>query len=486
MKIILKYFGSYLSASVFGLYGLILLTTAVNSKGFYHWDEHYQVVEFASFKMGVAKHDDMPWEFNEQIRPASQPAIAFVAFKVMNKIGVHSPFLHIFALRLVAAVLSLTVVFVTFLYLKRRFDKVKPVLIAALCCGFWFLPFIGVRFSSETFSAAFIGLGIIPLLDYEHRKQRVLLVFAGLSLALAFQFRFQSLLVTTGVVMWLVIKDKTFLRSIYLFAIPFMFIVFVGIMVDSWFYGNGVLTPLKYLARTLLSGTEDEFGVMPWYFYLSETIVQATVFIGLLILVGCVSFVIKFWKSMITGGVLLFIVFHFFIPHKEIRFMFPLVFLLPIVFSELLFGTEWFKTRYVSYVVILFVVFNIPLMIYMAFRPAHTEIADIQFASKYRNEVIVYYTIDNPAQIYYYYKIPSEASQYQHIDASRIDTINKRNKPVYLFLTSLDLPKVNPEIMNRLRPVHSLGRLEQSYFEFFRGKVDEQAFSRALYQLQFE
>ncbi|HEV7960616.1 MAG TPA: hypothetical protein VGP01_06260, partial [Rhizomicrobium sp.] len=43
--------------------------TAWFSELFYFPDEHYQVLEFMSYKLGITQASDLPWEFSAHIRP---------------------------------------------------------------------------------------------------------------------------------------------------------------------------------------------------------------------------------------------------------------------------------------------------------------------------------------------------------------------------------------------------------------------------------
>ena len=55
------------------LHLLVVLVTAWRSETFFHPDEHFQVVEFASHLLGWTPADALPWEFAAQMRPWLQP-----------------------------------------------------------------------------------------------------------------------------------------------------------------------------------------------------------------------------------------------------------------------------------------------------------------------------------------------------------------------------------------------------------------------------
>jgi phosphatidylinositol glycan class B len=52
----------------------VLFAQAWLSQGYFHPDEYFQTVEFASYKLGVTAQAELPWEFAERMRPFLQPA----------------------------------------------------------------------------------------------------------------------------------------------------------------------------------------------------------------------------------------------------------------------------------------------------------------------------------------------------------------------------------------------------------------------------
>lgn len=86
---------------------LVFLITALNSHGFYHADEHYQVLEFAMFKEGTNEIKDLAWEFKEKIRSGLMPSIAFLLFSILKFFNLTEPHLQAQILRLLTAAFAL-------------------------------------------------------------------------------------------------------------------------------------------------------------------------------------------------------------------------------------------------------------------------------------------------------------------------------------------------------------------------------------------
>ena len=90
-------------AAVIGVH----LLAAWNNGGYLNPDEHFQILEFAQFKLGRQSVEALAWEFAAQMRPALQPWVADGAIRLANAVGVASPFLIAFGLRVLSTVLAM-------------------------------------------------------------------------------------------------------------------------------------------------------------------------------------------------------------------------------------------------------------------------------------------------------------------------------------------------------------------------------------------
>ncbi|MBT7353074.1 MAG: hypothetical protein HN810_03065, partial [Acidiferrobacteraceae bacterium] len=93
----MKQFSSPVLYAGLALSLILHLCAAWLGEGRIHPDADYQILEFANFKIGLEPHLTLPWEFFEQIRPAIQPAIAYVVYQVFAEAD---PFQAAFVLRL--------------------------------------------------------------------------------------------------------------------------------------------------------------------------------------------------------------------------------------------------------------------------------------------------------------------------------------------------------------------------------------------------
>ena len=369
-----NFFSSSYYRSALALAVLIYLITAWNSNGYYHPDEHYQIIEFAGQKLGANNADELPWEWRTQSRQAIQPLLAYLVFSGLQFIGINDVYLLAFALRLLSLIVSL---FSVHFFLKMTLMRIKPSyrkLYVALSYFLWFLPVIYVHFSSETWSAAML-LFAFSLALSDRLKGPGAPLFMGLFLGLAFLFRYQSALLAFGLLGWLIFVHKERPGRVIKLMATGLLVVFAGSVVDSWYYGNWVFVPWRYLNYQVLQGVTTEFGVSDWYFYFTDTVLAAGWPLGVIFLASLIYLIIRAPKSPLVWIVIPFVVVHSIIPHKEIRFFFVLVNLLPLIFVTSLQHIPsfrypaFFKIPF-GFVVVLLSLLNALGLAAMAFKPA--------------------------------------------------------------------------------------------------------------------
>src|ERR1043165_6338265 len=83
-----------------------LLLASVFSVGYYHPDEHFQILEFAALKLHLTTADQLPWEYQYSMRPAIQPALAVLVFNVFSFLHADNPFTIAMILRMMSGALS--------------------------------------------------------------------------------------------------------------------------------------------------------------------------------------------------------------------------------------------------------------------------------------------------------------------------------------------------------------------------------------------
>lgn len=308
-----------------------LLIAAVFSKGFHHFDEHFQILEFAALKLGLTTEDKLPWEFHEQMRSALQPSLVVVFHKILSPTGMENPFLITLLLRILTACLS----WLAILGMMRS--------LGASLKNYWLMNFVvpfsfffcisvynGVRFSSENWGGLFFVLGL-SLITGGGISSKSTSFLSGLLLGLSFLSRFQMGLMIMGLGLWLVFVKKESLKLLLFLAMGFSLVLLSGVLIDHWFYGNWPITFWNYLRLNLIEGKAARFGIQPWYEYFKLLLIYLFPPFSVFFVFGLLSFFWLYPTHVFTFCLLPFLLIHSWISHKEVRFLFPLLYFFPVL-----------------------------------------------------------------------------------------------------------------------------------------------------------
>ena len=380
-----------------------LLVASIFSVGYHHFDEHFQILEFANYNLGNISAEELPWEFHYQMRPAIQPTMVVMLERFLGMFGATNPFWTTFILRLLSAGLTFFSIRTLYKVLKDRLtDDVLKTWLFVGSFTLWFLIYNGVRFSSENWSGNLFILGFsFCLLENKQSFKHYLL--AGSLLGLSFLFRYQSAFLTLGLGLWLVFIRREKLISIAGLAAGFLTIFGVGILVDRWFYGEWTLTTYNYFFQNILEDKVSGFGLEPWWWYFTNTIESAIPPFSLLIVLGYLSLLIFKPKSPLVWVLTPFLLLHSAIGHKELRFLFPII---PLVPAMVIFGIEAAQDKYalrlsrnrlMKGTFTVFLVINFLLLLVVSVKPADSQLPLYHtLYNDYPDNTTLYYINDNP------------------------------------------------------------------------------------------
>lgn len=297
---------------------------AYTSYGYHHPDEHYQILEWSHYFLGLA-HDSshLAWEFGAQIRPWFQPLVHALLIKPFVAMGFYNPFDTAFLLRLVYGFLNLFSIVALWNYFKDRYslNRMWAVWISLL----WFFPYMHVRTSSENLAGIFLSFALLAIL----KNQRFFL--SGILFGFAFLARYQVALGLFGLGLALLIKERKFLRAHLNMIVGFLLPVALGVLMDRIGYGNWVFTAYRYFKVNLVDGVAASYNPYPWYQYFIW-IVQLNPLVSLPLFFGSIRFMQKGERDdrwVIGSFVWSFFILHCFLTNKEYRFLFPILNLVP-------------------------------------------------------------------------------------------------------------------------------------------------------------
>ena len=375
----------------------VILLTAWFSVGGHHPDEYFQVLEFAAYKMGMAKAADLPWEFGAQCRPALQPFIVVAISKSLQAIGLFNPFFVTLILRAGIGLLSWWITCRLILLVLPKFKTEKASQIFIACCFLlWFVPYINVRFSSENLSAQLFLLALsilLPMREPDYVRKISDSIFVGLLLGAALFIRLQIGFAFVGLGIWLYFQNWK-LRDWMLMCFAGIAAIAVCVVIDYWFYGEWIFTPLNYFKVNIIENKAAAYGVFPFWAYFSFFFEIAVPPLSILLILFFLRGVYKRPFHLLSLVCITFLLGHFAIAHKEMRFLFPMC--LPFIFMACI-GLDFFlqryaEKRYYRWIWGVLIFMNIGLLIFRSLTPAHEIVKYYEFIynhCKRQNTILV-------------------------------------------------------------------------------------------------
>jgi len=246
------------------------------------------------------------------------PTIHYVLFNLLERIGIHDPQATMFVVRLLHALYSLLIVVFGYKIaeaVSTRETAKKAGLILAL---FWVLPYLSVRNLIEVVCIPPLMAGFYYSLTSRENLRNAFT--AGLWFALAFAFRYQTLLIT-GTVGLVFLFRKEYRQMIWC-AVGFVLAACViqGSL-DIFAWGYPFASFVEYVRYNATHG--EDYTTGPWYNYLLLVFGALLPPMSALFLYGF----FKNWRKtlLVVAPVLVFFILHSYFPNKQERFILPVV-----------------------------------------------------------------------------------------------------------------------------------------------------------------
>ncbi len=297
---------------------IVRLFSVFFSKGFGWHDDHFLIIESSqSWADGS--------DYNYWLPDASDPnrvpqghslfyiGLHYYLFKFMNLVDIANPQLKMFFIRSLHALWSLLIVKYGY-KIARHYSTAKAAWYVGIFLAlFWFMPFMSVRNLVE-----FVCVPPILMAIYELRKMSFnSFLIAGLWLGIAFSIRFQTVFVTGGIGIALLILRAS-IKNILGLALAFFAVIFLSQgVVDYLIWKKPFAEFLAYVQYNI--DNAGAYGSDNWHMYFDLVL-------GLLIPpLSLVLFAGYFysWKKLplLFWPVLLYFAFHTYFPNKQERFI---------------------------------------------------------------------------------------------------------------------------------------------------------------------
>ena len=315
---------------------LILIFIASRySVGFPHPDEHFQVIEFAGYKMGVVPSSSLTWEFQAMARSWLQPGF-LVLLGWFNSLTANvEPIEMAFVFRLLSGLFCFLALGL-FVKSLAKLEMSDTLLVFAQWATvlFCFIPYLAVRTSSEVFSACWmlLALALVAPIASGHKcnlPSHFLLGLSGFLWGLGFLARFQLGFMFGAFFLWLYFIHKARAKDLLMVSGGFVLANLIGVLLDHWGYGVFSSSAWNYFKVNLLEGRAASFGVDPWWSYLKFILKELPTPLGFLTLSSWLMCWLLFPRHLFSWISLAFFCGHSAVGHKEPRFLYPLFFIAP-------------------------------------------------------------------------------------------------------------------------------------------------------------
>ena len=406
------------------LISLVLhVLAAIYSVGFHHFDEHFQILELLNLKLDGNTIKSLTWEFDVGMRPWLQSWILYVMTKGMLLVGIESPFIHTLFFRLLSSLIGwFSLVLVGFLsyrwvcVYKLKEKWARYIIWPLILC--WFYPYIHARVSSDNWGAVFFTIAFCLVLLFYPQNAKLednelrpfkgerysipawVVFIAGIVFGFSFQFRYQMGICIFFFYLWCLIYGRMKISSGLIMTFALILSLCIGLLVDGWGYGKFTFSAWNYFFYDVIEGIPGKTIANPWYDYFRLALLRGIPPISLVLMLGTIVFWWKFKSHPLTWITLPFFLVHNVFLHKELRYIFILVLLSPIMTTLAIqfFGIHKFQNKFwkAGFYLILFC--NTILLFVSIMKPANVAPAFYSHINK-KNIKTVYYKGENPFTI---------------------------------------------------------------------------------------
>ncbi|GEO06596.1 hypothetical protein AAE02nite_42600 [Adhaeribacter aerolatus] len=308
----------YISLTVILIIALgIRLVAAFFSKGFAYHDDHFDVISIAqNWVYGI------PVWLNEGLPPRHSmlyAGIHYGLFYVLEQLGITQPDTKMLLVRLLHGLYSLLIVYFGYKITEVLADKREARIVGLMLALVWFMPFMSVRNLVEMVCIPPYLAGFYLLVKQPENAKGNRYFWAGALFALAFVFRYHSVLFAGGIGLVLLYNKQW--RNLLFFSLGFLLLAtLIQGTIDLIFFDY----PFHSVVTYFLYNTENarNFSTGPSYRFLLTLLGFMVPPLSVFLLVGYAR-TARLAPMLFLGG-LLFFVAHSLFPNKQERFILPL------------------------------------------------------------------------------------------------------------------------------------------------------------------
>lgn len=297
----------------------IRMLSVIFSKGFGWHDDHFLIIEPAQNWADGFDNNWIPSEKNPDIQPQGHSffyiGLHYYIFKFCSWIHLTDPQSKMYLVRFLHAIWSLLIIKYAYKITEQYATKKVAWYVGVFITFYWFIPFTSVRNLVEFVSVPPFLIAIY-LLKKENLSSKHFLA-AGFWLGVAFSIRFQTLFISAGIGLALLMARTSF-KNILLILLSFFSVVLLTQgLIDYVIWHRPFAEFSSYIEYNVNNATA--YGTDNWHMYFDLIFGLLIPPLSLVLFAGYFTS----WKKMplVFWPVLLYLPFHTYFPNKQERFI---------------------------------------------------------------------------------------------------------------------------------------------------------------------
>jgi hypothetical protein len=294
--------------------------SVIFSKGFGWHDDHFLIIEAAqSWVDGYDYNDWLPTPEDPGRQPSGHSlfytGLHYFILKFLTAIGLTNPQGKMYVIRLLHALWSLLIIKYGYKIAEQQGGKRVAWYVGMFLALYWFMPFISVRNLVEFVCVPLVLMGIYELEKPAPRTKAY--VLAALCLGIAFSVRFQTLFLTGGIGLALIIRRVKFKHIVIFGAVYLLTICLTQGVIDMVIWKRPFAEFGGYVDYNLHNS--DQYGYNNWHMYFDLIFGLLIPPLSILLFAGY----LYTWRktSLIFWPVFIYLAFHIYFPNKQERFV---------------------------------------------------------------------------------------------------------------------------------------------------------------------
>ena len=420
------------------------------SSGWYNPDEQSCILEFVNIKLGnnsnpcfldINEKNEVLIHSNIKVRSWIQPLMYYSIAKISYFFNINDIFKITFLFRLFSSIVGFYSIYYFYNKTKNHFTKdVSKKIYLFLSFLICYITVWHARTSAENLSISFLLIGIGYLYSNHNNFNNFKLFLLGLIFGASFVLRYNLGISILFILLWFFFfTNKKRVLGILVILSGILIINFFDIIATSWAFDINFLNRQYFNSHFLnsnlnLSFILDRFpayqflicginnnycgggiwNVKPFLYYFYFIMIEFFPPFSLIILFSMIYFWFKNYKHVLVWATLPFFIIHSIIPHKEIRYIFPILAFSPYFISFFIekLKNNILKSFIFKKLIIFFIVFNFAILIFFTIKSPRPELK------------VLRYIYDTPEiKNIYLVNLEEEISSYESINPFNLDNL---------------------------------------------------------------